>query len=349
MKPLKLAVLDQSVSLAGSSEDAAIRDTVSLAEHCERARLFALLAERAPRPADDRRQRARDPDGGDRRAHVDDPHRQRRRHAAALQRAEGRRAVPRPRGAGARPHRPRRRPRPRRRHAHGARAQPERRRGGRGLSGPGARPAGVDEHRPPCRHHGASARAARARDLDPGQLRLWRAARRPLRTAVLPSPISSPTARAQSRRSRCTGGSISRASAIPSRRRRFASGRSPRRATRKRAISRSRAIAGASIAAAASSGRCSRRTRSRRRGFDAAEEQGLASMRARAFVGSLQTVSEAIRAPCRGVRPRRGRDQHLGARPGGASHVVRAARRGVLAQRGAEPYVKRRQRYSSGP
>ena len=32
---LKLSVLDQSVSLAGSSEDAAIRDTVSLAEHCE--------------------------------------------------------------------------------------------------------------------------------------------------------------------------------------------------------------------------------------------------------------------------------------------------------------------------
>jgi len=36
MKPLKLAVLDQSVSLGGSSEDAAIRDTLSLAEHCER-------------------------------------------------------------------------------------------------------------------------------------------------------------------------------------------------------------------------------------------------------------------------------------------------------------------------
>ena len=32
---MKLSVLDQSVSLAGSSEDAAIRDTVSLAEHCE--------------------------------------------------------------------------------------------------------------------------------------------------------------------------------------------------------------------------------------------------------------------------------------------------------------------------
>ena len=33
---LRLSVLDQSVSLAGSSEDAAIRDTVALAEHCER-------------------------------------------------------------------------------------------------------------------------------------------------------------------------------------------------------------------------------------------------------------------------------------------------------------------------
>ncbi len=33
---LRLSVLDQSVSLAGSSEDAAIRDTLSLAEDCER-------------------------------------------------------------------------------------------------------------------------------------------------------------------------------------------------------------------------------------------------------------------------------------------------------------------------
>ena len=33
---LRLSVLDQSVSLAGASEDAAIRDTLSLAEHCER-------------------------------------------------------------------------------------------------------------------------------------------------------------------------------------------------------------------------------------------------------------------------------------------------------------------------
>ena len=35
MPSLKLSVLDQSVSLAGSTEGAAIRDTVSLAEHCE--------------------------------------------------------------------------------------------------------------------------------------------------------------------------------------------------------------------------------------------------------------------------------------------------------------------------
>jgi luciferase family oxidoreductase group 1 len=33
---MKLSVLDQSVSLAGSSEDAALRDTLALAEHCER-------------------------------------------------------------------------------------------------------------------------------------------------------------------------------------------------------------------------------------------------------------------------------------------------------------------------
>ncbi len=34
--PLRLSVLDQSVSIAGSSEDAAIRDTLDLAVHCER-------------------------------------------------------------------------------------------------------------------------------------------------------------------------------------------------------------------------------------------------------------------------------------------------------------------------
>lgn len=36
MTPLRLSVLDQSVSLAGSTEDAAIRDTLDLAQHCER-------------------------------------------------------------------------------------------------------------------------------------------------------------------------------------------------------------------------------------------------------------------------------------------------------------------------
>ena len=33
---IRLSVLDQSVSLVGSSEDAAIRDTLELAQHCER-------------------------------------------------------------------------------------------------------------------------------------------------------------------------------------------------------------------------------------------------------------------------------------------------------------------------
>jgi luciferase family oxidoreductase group 1 len=36
MADLTLSVLDQSVSVAGSSEDAAIRDTLDLAQHCER-------------------------------------------------------------------------------------------------------------------------------------------------------------------------------------------------------------------------------------------------------------------------------------------------------------------------
>jgi len=36
MTQLALSVLDQSVSLAGSTEDAAIRDTLDLAQHCER-------------------------------------------------------------------------------------------------------------------------------------------------------------------------------------------------------------------------------------------------------------------------------------------------------------------------
>ena len=36
MTRLRLSVLDQSVSVAGSSEDAAIRDTLDLAQHCER-------------------------------------------------------------------------------------------------------------------------------------------------------------------------------------------------------------------------------------------------------------------------------------------------------------------------
>ena len=36
MSDLRLSVLDQSVSLDGSSEDAAIRDTLDLAQHCER-------------------------------------------------------------------------------------------------------------------------------------------------------------------------------------------------------------------------------------------------------------------------------------------------------------------------
>ena len=293
------------------------------------ARLRALLAERAPRPADDRRQRARDPDGGDRRAHGDDPHRQRRRHAAALQRAQGRRAVPRARGARARTDRPRRRPRAGRRHADGARAQPEcaamaaedfpvQVRDLQALDRARGRHAGIT---------GASARAARARDLDPRQLRLRRAARRALRPAVRLRLFLHRRRRAPSRRSRSTARCTSRASAIPRRRRRCASGRSPPtsdeeaahlalsrdrwRIDRARGVARAAAVAGRRSPRAASTPPRCRASR---------------AMRARAFVGSAADGARAD--PQRWSRTfaaRRGRDQHLGPRPGGAAHVVRAA------------------------
>ena len=141
---MRLSALDQSVSLAGGSEDAAIRDTLSLAEHCERlgyARfwlsehhglptivgsapeiLMAAIAARTTR----------------------DSHRQRRRDAAALQRPQGGRAVPGAGGARPGPDRPRRRPRAGQRHADRARPQPERQPRRRGLPGAGARPPCLD-------------------------------------------------------------------------------------------------------------------------------------------------------------------------------------------------------------
>ena len=95
--------------------------------------------------------------------------------------------------------------------------------------------------------------------------------------------------------------------------------------------------------------RCSRRTRSPRAA--STRPRSRASRRCARAPSSARRRRWARRSArlADDVRARRGRDQHLGPRPGGAAHVVRAARRGVLAQRGAEPYVKRRQRYSSGP
>ena len=85
------------------------------------------------------------------------------------------------------------------------------------------------------------------------------------------------------------------------------------------------------------------------RGFDAAEEQSLASMRARAFVGSAQTVRDKIRALAEAFELDEVVVNTWAHDPAVRRTLVCAARRGVLAQRGAAPYVKRRQRYSSGP
>jgi hypothetical protein len=110
-----------------------------------------------------------------------------------------------------------------------------------------------------------------------------------------PSPTSSPTARAPSRRSRSTGGLYQPSERHPEPQATLciwalvaASDEEARHLSLSRdrwRIDRGRGVLGPlqspdEIA---------------RRGFDAAEEQGLASMRARAFVGSAQTVSEGIR------------------------------------------------------
>ena len=264
MAALKLSVLDQSVSLAGSSEDAAIRDTLSLAEDCERlgySRFWLsehhglptivgsapeiLMAAIAARTSTIRIGSAG----------VMLP------HYSALKVAEQFRVLEAlapgriDLGVGRAPGGDMRTARALNPNAAMAR---------RGLSGPGARPPGLDQRRPPCRHHRASARPARARDLDPRQLRLRRPARGALRPAVCLRLFLH-------RRPGRRAGARALSPALPaerapsrSRRRRFASGRSPRRATRKRSTSRSRAIAGASIVAAASSVRCSRRRRSPR-------------------------------------------------------------------------------------
>ena len=88
-------------------------------------------------------------------------------------------------------------------------------------------------------------------------------------------------------------GSTSRASAIRAAGD-AASGRSPPQATTRRSTTRCRAIAGASIAAEASLGPLQAPAAIAARGFDPSEERELASMRARAFVGSARTVSDKI-------------------------------------------------------
>ena len=227
------------------------------------ARLLALLAERAPRPADHRRLGAGDPDGGDRCAHDAHPHRQRRRDAAALQRPQGGRAVPGAGGARARAHRSRRRPRAGRRHADRARPQSERQPRRRGLPGAGARPARLDDARQP-RRASPPIRSGRTRRRS-GSSAAPTTARSSPRTSAcpMPSPTSSPTGRAPRWRWQ-----LYRQRFQPSERHPRAAGDAlhlgagGRRATRRRRTWRCRAIAGASTGSAARSGRCSRRRRS---------------------------------------------------------------------------------------
>ena len=227
MATLKLSVLDQSVSLAGSSEDAAIRDTLSLAEDCERlgySRFWLsehhglptivgsapeiLMAAIAARTTTIRIGSAG----------VMLP------HYSALKVAEQFRVLE----ALA----------PGRIDLGVGRAPGGDMRTARALN-PNAAMAAEDfpvqvrdlqAWTSVGRHAGITAHplgAARARDLDPRQLRLRRPARGALRPAVCLRLFLHRRRRAPSRRSSSIAGSTSRASAIPSRRRRCASGRSP--------------------------------------------------------------------------------------------------------------------------
>ena len=82
--------------------------------------------------------------------------------------------------------------------------------------------------------------------------------------------------------------------------------------------------------------------RDRRARLRCRRAESLAPMRARAFVGSAADRRRAHRAAGRDVRSRRGGDQHLGARPGGAAHLLRVARQSLRPHSARAPYVKRR-------
>ena len=90
-RPLGLSVLDQSPIAEGAHRRRGARATRRSRPARRRARLRALLGRRAPRHADARVRRARDPDRRDRRGDDAHPRRQRRRDAAALQPVQGRR------------------------------------------------------------------------------------------------------------------------------------------------------------------------------------------------------------------------------------------------------------------
>ena len=120
---LRLGVLDQSPVRSGGNPADAIHETLELAEAVRPARLPSLLARRAPLDAGPGRLEPRGPDRPGRGAHLADPRRLRRRHAPALQRAQGRRELPRARDALPGPHRSRHRPRARERPADRPRAR----------------------------------------------------------------------------------------------------------------------------------------------------------------------------------------------------------------------------------
>ena len=113
MTTLRLSVLDQSTAAQGRGEDAAIRETLALARHCDALgyhRYWVSEHHNSGSIVGTAPEVLMAAIAATTRAH---PRRQRRRDAAALLGAQGGRAVSRARGDRARAHRPRRRPRAR--------------------------------------------------------------------------------------------------------------------------------------------------------------------------------------------------------------------------------------------
>ena len=224
-----------------------------------------------------------------------------------------------------------RRPRARLRPPDRDRAQSVRQCRGR-VSAAGARPACAGSRARRCRKAIRFARSARirraptqARDLDPRQLRLWRAARRALRSAVRLRVLFQ-------RRARRRGSAASVSHALPAERRssrrprrRSASGRWPPTPKTKRAGCCTRASIGASDSSRGCAARCCRRTKRPRNRIRRRSRRSSKRCGAKAIVGTAEQVATRLRELAQRLALDELVDRDVDLRPRAAPALVRAA------------------------